>query len=202
MTATPNREYARLWFSYAWHPAAILLFLVTAYVGMQILPFVISGHLINSSLGLTLIFSATLVLFAFEIAGVISAVALRDKARAAWQALAIAILAASVIFAPQILRTVQITNLLLFPSFFAACEHNAQPYGGGAKFKSCIAESFGDAYFVTVYDSGGEIGRPANQQSQPFKDMLKGLRGVFECKLSPGQHLRGAFYLVDAACDW
>ena len=190
---------------YLWHPIAIAFLLVASYLGTNILAQLpnpdgpVHGDI---SWEMVSILILTFVLIVAETVGVGIALYRRDMTRALWQFLAVVLLMTSLAWARPIGWAVQYANLLMFSRIFQACEQNAQPYDG-ERLNICNAQSFGSSFRVVVFDSGGEIGRPAPQRSDSFKNALKAQKSplLSDCKIAAGTKLRGSFYLVDSECD-
>jgi hypothetical protein len=95
----------------------------------------------------------------------------------------------------------QILKLELFSSKYESCSNKAHKYDEGKSFRICSIRIHGNAHALVVFDSGGEIALPRDQQSSVFREFL--LRHekpvVYECD-QVVRAIKRHWYYVEANC--
>jgi len=110
---------------------------------------------------------------------------------------AIFLLVASVLFANRILFFMKYAQLYAFAGEYESCITSAVEYANEGRFKVCTFRSDGNSFTMVVYDSGGQMDIPQEQQSPEFRSLM----GPIMRQCNTGAELMmDHFYFVQSAC--
>jgi hypothetical protein len=111
------------------------------------------------------------------------------------------ILLASPIYIKPITWELQFAKLRVFRDRYDACKERADKYSDINSFGLCSVRIHGNAYQMILYDSGGEITTPRDQQSESFKKFLMSRASpVFSSCGVVSAPIVDHFYFVQADC--
>ncbi|MBR0799567.1 hypothetical protein JQ615_29765 [Bradyrhizobium jicamae] len=190
---------------YLRHPMLVVLFLVAANVGVDVLAQPKQGSLFGNDLTTTelVILGLTCSILLVELVGAVISLVRKNLLKLLFHCLAITLLVCATVFAEPLLFARQYLNLWLFAGNYEDCARSAEPYGEGTTFALCSVQSFGSAYDVIVYDSGAQIALRQAVRSAAFRQFLKTRASpvLSECRTWPGKRLSAHFYNVQFDCD-